>query len=122
MRTNLASINVPYHSILHGNSCCIDDTHKIALEQYYSDIMLAVIKAESILPKTNPNFERSFWDDNLSELKARSIECNIQALVVLSPALILIVEKIATINIKQNCAGRREAPKINKKKKCTMIL
>ena len=38
--------------------------------------MLAILTAESILPKTNPNFERSFWDDELSELKSRSIECS----------------------------------------------
>ena len=76
MRTNLAAIIVPFHSILHGNTCCTDDSHKIALEQYYNGIMSAVMMAETVLPKTNPSYERSFWDDNLSELKSRSIECN----------------------------------------------
>ena len=76
MRTNLALISVPFHSILHGDKCCFDDSHKVTLEQYYCNIMSAVVKAESVLPKTNPNFERSFWDDDLSELKTRSIECN----------------------------------------------
>ena len=76
MRTNLACRNEPFHSILHGDKCCFDDSHKIALEKYYCDIMMAVINAESILPKTNPNIERSFWDEELSELKARSVECN----------------------------------------------
>ena len=76
MRTNLACRNEPFHSILHGDKCCFDDSHKIALEKYYCDIMMAVINAESILPKTNPNIERSFWDEELSELKSRSVECN----------------------------------------------
>ena len=76
MRTNLSAINVPFHSILHGDKCCLNDTHKIALERYYCDIMSAVTHAENVLPKTNPNFERSFWDNDLSELKSRSIECN----------------------------------------------
>ena len=76
MESHLSSIQVPFHSILHGNSCCLDDSHKIELEKYYCDIMLAIVKAESILPKTNPNYERSFWDNDLSELKSNSIECN----------------------------------------------
>ena len=76
MKANLSSINVPFHSICHGNRCCVEDSHKIALEQYYCNIMNAVINAETTLPKTNPNIERSFWDDELSELKTKSIECN----------------------------------------------
>ena len=75
MEANLSSINVPFHTIIHGDKCCLDDSHKVALEQYYCNIMKAVIEAEAILPKTNPNCERSFWDDELSELKSRSLEC-----------------------------------------------
>ena len=76
METQLLSITVPFYTILHGDKCCMDDSHKIALEKYYCDIMSAIVRAESVLPKTNPNYERSFWDDELSELKSNSIECN----------------------------------------------
>ena len=76
MHVQLSSINVPYHTILHGYKCCLEDNHKVVLEQYYCDIMSAVIRAESVLPKTNPNYERSFWDEELTELKSMSIECN----------------------------------------------
>ena len=76
MRKNLSEIYIPFHSILHGNRRCFDDSHKMVLEQYYCDIMQAVVNAESILPKTNPNYERSFWDDELSQLKQQSIECD----------------------------------------------
>ena len=72
---NLAKIDVPFNDVLHGNHCCVDDSHKCLLENYYCDIMNAVINAESILPKTNPNSNRSFWDSELSELKSRSVEC-----------------------------------------------
>ena len=76
MENNLSSIQIPFYSILHGNKCCLDDSHKLVLERYYCDILHAILSAESILPKTNPNYERSFWDDDLSELKSESIECN----------------------------------------------
>ena len=76
MANNLASIDIPYHAILHGDKCCFDDSHKLVLEKYYCGIMNAVIKAENLLPKTNPNYDRSFWDNELSDLKTRSIECD----------------------------------------------
>lgn len=76
MKENLASINVPFHEILHGDKCCFDNHHQMALEQYYRDIISAVINAESVLPKLNPNFQRDFWDSELSDLKARSMECD----------------------------------------------
>ena len=50
--------------------CCLDDTHKLHLEQYYCDIVSTVIYAESFLPKTNPNFQRSFWNDELEHSDA----------------------------------------------------
>ena len=37
--------------------------------------MAAVVAAESVLPKTDPNIQRSFWCDELDDLKKDSIEC-----------------------------------------------
>ena len=76
MTQNLNAIVVPFHEILHGDRCCVNDSHKCSLENYYGEIMSAVIKAESVLPKTDPNCQKSFWDDDLSELKENSVTCS----------------------------------------------
>ena len=55
MSEGLASLNVQSDTLLHGERCCLDDSHKLILEQYYSDIVTAVSYAESFLPKLNPN-------------------------------------------------------------------
>lgn len=78
MKDCLANIQIPTHTLFHGNTCCSDNTHKFALEQYYLQIVSAVSEAESILPKVNPNVEKSFWNNDLSELKRASMECNTQ--------------------------------------------
>ena len=72
----LSKVNVP-PDIYHGNKCCNENTHNFLLEQYYLDIVAAVSRAELILPKTNPNAQRSFWNPELDELKEASIECDI---------------------------------------------
>ena len=74
MVKSLADIPVPSHEILHGRCCCEDDMHKVSLERYFLNI--AVAQAESVLPRSNPNYQRSFWNDNLTTLKQSSIECN----------------------------------------------
>ena len=76
MTERLSLINVPYHAVLHGDKCCLDDPHKLVLENYYCDIMSAIIYAESFMPKANPNCQKSFWNEELSELKQNSIDCN----------------------------------------------
>ena len=76
MKENLAAIDVNYDSILHGEYCCNDNSHICSLEEYFCDIVEAVISAESVLPKTNPNIQRSFWSAELDELKEKSVECN----------------------------------------------
>ena len=75
MSEGLASLNVQSDALLHGDRCCLDDSHKLILEQYYSDIVTAVSYAESFLPKSNPNIQRSFWNPELNELKKESQEC-----------------------------------------------
>ena len=71
----LANIVIPRKEILHGIKCCEADAHKLAIEQYYRNIVTAVLEAESILPKTDPNRQRSYWNDSLSDLKQQSINC-----------------------------------------------
>ena len=72
---NLNAIKIPSFAILHGNHVCLDDCHKLDIENYYENIVQAILSAESLLPKTNPSIHRSFWSEELSELKRASIEC-----------------------------------------------
>ena len=76
MSQRLNSIEVSYASTCHGSSCCTNDSHKVCLENYYCDIVNAVLAAEAVLPKTNPNSQRSFWTEELTELKHNSIDCD----------------------------------------------
>ena len=75
MTQRLNSIEVSYSAICHGSTCCTNDSHKVCLENYYCDIVNAVLAAEGVLPKTNPNSQRSFWTEELTELKRNSVEC-----------------------------------------------
>ena len=61
--------------VLHGSRLCHIDCHKLALENYYNNIVLAAMDAESILPRTNPAFQHSYWSHDLDTLKQESIEC-----------------------------------------------
>ena len=72
----LANIQFSPHDILHGNKCCSETPHLFAIENYFSSIVEAVLQAESVLPRTDPNVQRSFWNDDLMELKQASIDCN----------------------------------------------
>ena len=76
MTENLAGIQLPPHEILHGNKCCSDNCHKFAVEGYFMKIVDAVMQAESVLPRTDPNVQRSFWNEDLMDLKQASMDCN----------------------------------------------
>ena len=75
MTDKLDEIQVPTDFILHGNQCCDNDTHRNTIEDYYHNVVDAVKYAESFLPKSKPDIQRSFWSDSLNELKQRSIDC-----------------------------------------------
>ena len=70
----LNSINIP-SAVFHGSHICLDDCHKVCIENYYGDIVTAIKNAESFLPKTNPCIHRSFWTDELTDLNHASLEC-----------------------------------------------
>ena len=75
MTVNLDSINAHCTDIHHGNKLCSVDSHKASLENYYNDIVNAVLNAQNCLPRTDNNVQRSFWTDELSDLKRASINC-----------------------------------------------
>ena len=72
----LASIQLPPNSLLYGNKCCSDNLHKFNIDNYFTNIVEAVLIAESVLPRTDSNVQRSFWNDKLMQLKLASIDCN----------------------------------------------
>ena len=51
MRTNLNQIPFP-SDMQHGSHICLNDAHKIEIENYYDDLVKAVLDAESVLPKS----------------------------------------------------------------------
>ena len=69
MTEKLDSISVPHCDIFHGNYLCNDDN-------YYCEIVRAILEAESCLPKTNASIQRTFWSEELSSLKQASIDCS----------------------------------------------
>ena len=75
MSENLNSIpDLNYGEAHDGKICCKDD-HKIIIENYYERIVAAVLQAEECLPRVLPNIQRSFWCNELAQLKQASIEC-----------------------------------------------
>ena len=76
MAESLSRISVPSSEVLHGDKCCLDDSHKLSIENYHNAIMSAIVNAEAFMPKTDPNFQRSFWSTELDDLKQKSIDCN----------------------------------------------
>ena len=74
MEYELKRINVPYHSILHGNKSCHDVNHISLLEKYYNDIVNAVRVADSFLPRKKHGLAKSFWSDELTYLKRQSMD------------------------------------------------
>ena len=77
MSESLSAIHIP-QELNHGIKCCSDDTHKFMLEQYYMEIVSAISEAESVLPQVNPNSQKSYWNDELGDLKRSSVECGNQ--------------------------------------------
>ena len=74
MTDNLDRISYPYNNATHDHRICCNDEHKVPIENYYGDIVAAVLDAEKCLPKVLPNVQRSFWCDKLAVLKQKLID------------------------------------------------
>jgi hypothetical protein len=74
MQDALDSINVPFHEALHGDVICDDEHHIFALERYFCDIVNAIQIADGSLPRVKPFTRKTYWNNDLSELKATSID------------------------------------------------
>ena len=59
-------------SILHGPFLCMDDCHKLVIEEYFLDIENAIRLADSVLERTNSNALKPFWFSHLTQLKRES--------------------------------------------------
>ena len=74
MSAGLDSIRIPFDRLLHGNSCCDCIDHIASVEAYYNDIVSAINSAERCLPRRKPGVSKSFWNDELTELKSASVD------------------------------------------------
>ena len=74
MSVNLAAIDIPFNSLLHGNHCCNSNEHIFCLEKYFCDIVDAIDNADKILPRSRPGVSRDFWNSDLTDLKAASFD------------------------------------------------
>ena len=75
MTAKLNDIDVPFHSILHGDQCCADYEHRHSIQQYYEEIVAAVEFADKTLPRCYSSIKKPFWSNELNQLKQQSIEC-----------------------------------------------
>ena len=75
MTKKLDEIVIPFHSLLHGDKCCSNETHRQLIQSYYSDIESAVLFADALLPRTSPSLYKPYWTRSISDLKQKSIDC-----------------------------------------------
>ena len=76
MENELRQINVPFHSIFHGSKTCHEVDHIHLLERYYNDVLNAIRKADSVLPRKKHGIAKHFWSEELSSLKRKSIDAS----------------------------------------------
>ena len=74
MKECLDDINIPFHSLLHGNNCCDCNEHIFCIEQYFLDIIAAINKADKCLPRSRPGISKDYWNDDLTNLKKASYD------------------------------------------------
>ena len=75
MSQKLDEINFPSLQLLHGQTCCDNASHRDAIESYYRDIVSAVSYADGFLPRVTPGTQKTYWSDELNNLKRKSIDC-----------------------------------------------
>ena len=71
MEIGLDHIDIP-SSIIHGRCLCNEDTHRYDIEIYFSNILNAIARADSVLSRGSKRILKSYWSPELSSLKALS--------------------------------------------------
>ena len=74
MDSELKRIQIPYHSLLHGQTSCHDNDHIFLIEKYHCDILNAIHTADSVLPRKKHGLAKHFWTEELSQMKQRSVD------------------------------------------------
>ena len=74
MEQKLRTIDIPFHSILHGPHSCGNVNHLFEIERYYNMVMEAIRVADLTLPRKKCGKAKHFWSTELSSLKNTSIE------------------------------------------------
>ena len=72
MEQNLRAIDIPFHELLHGNFCCNNNNHMLAIEKYFNDIISAISDADKCIPRSRPGVSKDFWNEVLTNLKKAS--------------------------------------------------
>ena len=74
MKEHLDSIIIPFNCLLHGNHLCNSNEHIFCIENYFCDIIRAIIAADQCLPRSRPGLSKSYWTDDLTNLKRASYD------------------------------------------------
>ena len=67
----LNNLEVP--EILHGNHLCTNPNHAMEIEKYYLDLVECIRIADRQLPRIKPTVRKSYWNNELNDLKNDSI-------------------------------------------------
>ena len=76
MLNALNQISLPVHALNHGYNSCNDGDCLIALEEFYSNIVIAVETADKNLPRKKHGLAKPFWSKELTCLKQKSYDAN----------------------------------------------
>ena len=76
MENSLNLIDVPFYSLLHGNSICECKEHIFCIERYFLYIIKAIETARECLPKSRPGISKDYWSNELSSKKDASFDAH----------------------------------------------
>ena len=76
MSEALRNISIPSLALNHCHQLC--DSHEcvFSLENFYKDLVGAIEKADRSLPRKKHGFAKSFWSDELTQLKQKSLDAH----------------------------------------------
>ena len=71
MEQSLNQIQIPH--IVYGCTMCHETDHIFQIERYYSEIIRCIELADQSLPRCKPSLRKTYWNDELTDLKNDSI-------------------------------------------------
>ena len=74
MANELDKIVIPVSTLNHCTQNCCDSDHMLVLENYYEQIVKAIVVADCSLPRRRRGISKGYWSDELTELKQKSFD------------------------------------------------